>query len=191
MQRSAVAARSHAQRLEVAGWLARHPITRGHGSHCGCAWVAASLTARGHEFLGPRELLEDRAWSGEITWRARRGYNSTTHRPDLIGAPDVNPVAIEVELTKKSAEPLRAIIGLHARWRAAGWTAGVIYICGDGDVQTRIVNAAKEYGLADPNSWLTTKPLDRIRTHTLQTYERQRAERASAGRRSTLPSDRT
>ena len=124
------------------------PAPTSWGHHCGCTWVAASLTARDHAALGPRELLEDRAWSGEITWRDRRGYNSSTHRPDLIGAPDVNPTAIEVELTKKSSERLRAIIELHVRWHAAGWTGGVIYICGDEDVRTRIVNAAHQYGLA-------------------------------------------
>jgi hypothetical protein len=207
MRWSAVAARSHAQRLEAAGWLARYPMTRGAGSlfvatrsgvavaglslrsagppaptswahHCGCAWVAASLTARDHAFLGPPELLDDRAWSGEITWRDRRGSNSSTHRPDLIGAPDVNPTAIEVELTKKSSERLRAIIGLHAQWHAAGWTGGVVYICGDEDVRARIESAAEYYGISDSNPWFTTKPLDRIRTHTLQTYERHRAELA-------------
>lgn len=167
------------------------PAPTSWAHHCGCAWVAASLTARDHAFLGPRELLEDRTWSGEITWRDRRGYNSSTHRPDLIGAPDVNPTAIEVELTKKSSERLRAIIELHARWHAAGWSGGLIYICGDEDVRTRIANAAWQYGLADSDSWFGTMPLDMIRTHTLQTYERHRAERASAGGRPMIASDDT
>ena len=83
------------------------------GWHRG-AWTAASLTARGHSFLGPRELVEDRAWSGEISWRDRRGFNTSTHRPDLIGVPGQAQVAIEVELAKKSAERLQSILGLHA-----------------------------------------------------------------------------
>jgi hypothetical protein len=167
------------------------PAPTSWAHHCGCAWVAASLTARDHAFLGPRELMEDRAWSGEITLRDRRGFNSSTHRPDLVGAPGVSQMAIEVELTKKSSERLRAIVRLHARWHADGWTGGVIYICGDEDVRTRIANTAKEYGLTEPDSWLSTKPLDRIKAHTLQTYERHRAERASAGRRPMLAIDGT
>ena len=130
MRWSEAAARSHARRLEDAGWLARYPMTRAHGSlfvatrsgvamvsipvrvagppaptwwahHCGCAWTAASMTARGHSFLGPRELVEDRAWSGEISWRDRRGFNTSSHRPDLIGAPGQGQVAIEVELDEE------------------------------------------------------------------------------------------
>jgi hypothetical protein len=101
----------------------------------------------------------------------------------------VNPTAIEVELTKKSSERLRTILELHARWHAAGWTNGVIYICGDEDVRMRIERAAERYGINDSDSWLSTKPLDRIRAHTLKTYERQRDERASAGRRPMLASD--
>jgi hypothetical protein len=89
---SEVAARSHARRLEREGWLARFPMTRGEGSpaptwwahHCGCAWVAAWLMLRGHQFLGDHELLDDRGWSGEISWRDYKGVHVSRHRPDLI-----------------------------------------------------------------------------------------------------------
>ena len=44
-----------------------------------------------------------------------QGFNTSTHRPDLIGVPGQGQVAIEVELAKKSAERLQSILALHAR----------------------------------------------------------------------------
>src|SRR5947209_4869313 len=129
---SEVAARSHARRLETAGWLARHAMTRGGGSlflatrtgiavaavpvraagrpaptwwahHCAVAWMAAWLKLRGHDLLGSRELLDGDEWSGEISWRDRSGYKNAKHRPDLIACPrGGGRIAIEVELAKKS-----------------------------------------------------------------------------------------
>src|SRR5579875_2757078 len=101
---SEVAARSHARRLEAAGWLSRHPMTRGAGSlfvatragvrvlglslraagapaptwwahHCACAWTAAYLDVRGREYLGDRELIEDPAWSARISWTDGKGMH--------------------------------------------------------------------------------------------------------------------
>jgi hypothetical protein len=185
-----VATRSGVAVAGISVRVAGPPAPTWWAHHRGCAWTAASLTACGHSFLGPRELLEDSAWSGEISWRDRKGFNASTHRPDLIGAPGSKQVAIEVELAKKSSERLRAILGLHARWRAAGRTGGVIYICGDQDVRTRIANVAKEYGLPEsPRSWLRIQALEMVRAQAVQACEVRRAERASAGGRPMLDSD--
>jgi hypothetical protein len=69
--------------------------------------------------VGPRELLESRYWSGKICWRDHHGYHRQGHRPDLICKLDETYVIpVEVELTQKSAERLRAILELHAAWPA-------------------------------------------------------------------------
>ena len=116
-----------------------------------------------------------------------QGFNTSTHRPDLIGVPGQGQVAIEVELAKKSAERLQSILALHARWRAAGRTSGVIYICGDAGVRTRIANVAKEYGLPESSrSWLRIQQLDTVRAQAVQACEKLRAERGSAGARPML-----
>jgi len=199
---SEVAARSHARRLEREGWLVRFPMTRGEGSlfvatrtgtsvlglrlraagspaptwwahHCGCAWVAAWLTLRGHQFLGDRELLDDRGWSGEISWRDHKGAHVSRHRPDLIAIASTGArIAVEVELAQKSVERLRAIITMHACWRAAGTTGGVIYVCRDQDGCDR-VNRVDGRGLR-------IELVETIKRQTIEACERVRADRAGA-----------
>src|SRR5438128_5918014 len=153
---SEVAARSHARRLEQAGWLERYPMTRGQGSlfvatrtgiamrqipvraaaqpaptswahHCACAWTAAWMTTRGRALQGSREILVDPTWVGEIYWHDHKGSHISRHRPDLAWVPEGGRVAIEVELAQKSIERLKAIISLYAGWRAAGVSRGVLY----------------------------------------------------------------
>ena len=157
---SEVAARSHARRLERERWLCRYPMKRGGGSLfvatrrgvgltgveataavapaatwwarlSACAWVAAWLTIRGRELQGPREVLADPYWTGTLRWHDRNGYHRVGHRPGLAWLADGQRAAIEVELAQKSLARLRAILDLHARWRAAGKSAGVIYVCAD------------------------------------------------------------
>src|ERR1700758_5457634 len=133
---SEVAARSHARRLEREGWLARYPMTRGHGSlfvstrtgvavanvpvraagepgptwwahHCASAWVAAWLTVRGREMIGSRELLGDKSWSDQVSWRDRKGFHVAGHRPDLVAiTAQGGLVSLEVELAPKSIDRL-------------------------------------------------------------------------------------
>lgn len=192
---SEVAARSHARRLEREGWLERYPMTRGEGSlfavtrtgvamagvpvraagppaptwwaHlCGCAWAAAWLTVRGRQIQGCREVIADPAWSGTVRWRDHKGTHTARHRPDLAWLPDGRNVAIEVELAQKSAERLKAILGLHAQWRASGATGGVIYICGDPERERRVETAARRVGL------MTTKG-GGLRIESLETIKTQ------------------
>jgi hypothetical protein len=116
--------------------------------HCGCAWVAAWLMLRGHQFLGDRELLDDQGWSGEISWRDHKGVHVSRHRPDLIAlASTGGRFAVEVELAQKSIERLRAIITMHASWRSADATGGVIYVCRDQDGHERVNRVAEQTGL--------------------------------------------
>jgi hypothetical protein len=207
---SEVAARNHARRLKREGWLERHPMTRGHGSlfvatrtgvtvlgipvrgagppaptwwahHCGCACAAAWLTARGRGLLGGRELLDNPAWSGEIRWHDHKGAHRSGHRPDVVAVLNGGRVAVEVELAQKSVERSKAIIALHARWRAARATGGVIYICGDEDGCDRIRTLAEKTGLLALNGGgLRIELLDTIKAQTVGACEQTRANRAAA-----------
>jgi hypothetical protein len=98
------------------------------GHHCGVAWAAAWLKVRGHEFLGARQVLEHDRLSGEISWRDRRGYNKSSHRPDLVVPRSRGWVGIEVELAKKSSERLRAILWRYAVWRARRWLRSHLHV---------------------------------------------------------------
>lgn len=206
---SEVAARHHARRLESEGWLERYPMTRGEGSlfvatragvamvgiavraagrpaptwwaHlCGCAWTAAWLTARGRELQGCREVLVDPVWAGTVRWHDHKGAHRAGHRPDLAWVPDGGRVAIEVELAQKSTERLRAILGLHARWRASGTSSGVLYVCGDPDGCDRITTIAEAVGLLTAKGGgLRVELLEAMRAQALVACEANRMDRVA------------
>jgi hypothetical protein len=165
-----------ARQLEQDGWLERQRMTYGDGSlltitrlgvmrsgvpvtapprpaptwwaHLSaCAWVAAWLTIRGRQTQGPREIDADDTLSGEITWRDNRGHHTVRHRPDLAWVTESTPVAIEVELARKSNARLDAILALHARWRSERKSGGVFYVAADESGCDRIVQAAARHGL--------------------------------------------
>jgi len=171
-------ARSHARRLERDGWLERHAMTRGSGSlfvvtpagvrfaglalrpagppspvwwahDCACAWTAAWLTVRGREWLGPRELLGDDSWAGNVRWRTRQGPRSLGHRPDLGVLLDGRRYAVEVELTQKANERLKAVLAMYAAQVGQKKLAGVIYVCADAPEQDRVSEVAASAGLPD------------------------------------------
>jgi hypothetical protein len=202
---SEVAARSHARRLEKEGWLARYPMTRGEGClfvatrsgvtvaavpvgaagqpaptwcahHCGVAWAAAWLKVRGHDFLGARQVLEDDRVSGEITWRDCRGYNASSHRPDLVVPRSRGWVGIEVEPAKKSFERLRAILGRYAVWRASDGHA-VIYMCADEEGCDRVRTVGAAVGFDTDGGWLRVELLATIKQQALAGYEENKASR--------------
>jgi hypothetical protein len=54
---------------------------------------------------------------------------------------------VEVELSSKSVKRLRAILGLHAAWIAAGKSSAVIYVCGPAQLAERVGREAAEFGL--------------------------------------------
>lgn len=181
-----------ARQLEQDGWLERQRMTYGDGSlltitrlgvmrsgvpvtapprpapiwwaHLSaCAWVAAWLTIRGRQLQGPREIEADDCLSGEITWRDTRGRHTVRHRPDLAWVTETNPVAIEVELARKSNARLDAILALHARWRSEHKTGGVLYVCADENGRGRIIEMAARHGLnAERRGGLRVERLIRI-----------------------------
>jgi hypothetical protein len=153
-------ARSHASRLERQGWLARCPMTRGHGSllvatkrgvlmsglsvsaasepaptwwahDCACAWTAAWLTVRGRDWRGPREVRADPDLTGELPWQTGTGWRRSGHRPHLAVLIPDGRVVIEVELQRKATNRLQAVLSLYRRWLAEERIVGVIYVCGD------------------------------------------------------------
>ena len=142
----------------------------------GVAWVAAWLTVRGHDFLGSRQLLEDARYAGEISWRDRRGYNTSSHRPDLVARPSGGGVAIEVERAKKSAARLRAILSRYAIWRSTKGSA-VMYVCADDELCQRVRRVGAEVGLTPGRGGLRVELLDTIKEQALAGYEDKKASR--------------
>jgi hypothetical protein len=189
-------ARSHAARLTREGWVARVAMSRGNGSlyfatrqgvevasvpvlaapspaptwwshHAACAWVAAWLTARQREMLGPRELVVRDEWRGELTGLS--GSRRLEHRPDLVGVvPGRRPAVIEVELTRKSKVRLRAILGLHARWIAAGRAGACVYVCGSSEVRDLVLGQAPHAGLTVASGCLRVELLDAIKEKAIE-----------------------
>lgn len=183
--------RSHVARLTCEGWIARVGRPLGKGSlffatrlgvrvagvdvppapppapiwwdhHDACAWVAAWLTVRGRGLVGPRELIADESWQGEV--KASPGARRLIHTPDLVGiVPGRRPAAIEVELARKSKARLRAILGLHSRWIASGKTGACVYICGNADVHKLVIAQAKHVGLRTSDGSLRVELLDTIK----------------------------
>lgn len=177
-------ARSHVARLTRAGWLARVARPLGQGSlyyatplgvrvagvdlpaapapaptwwdhHDASAWVAAWLSVRGREMIGPRELIASEAWRAELA--PAPGAKRVIHTPDLIGTiPGHLPAVVEVELTRKSRARLQAILGLYLGWIAAGKIGACVYVCGNADVHKLVLAQAQHVGLGDGRLRLET-----------------------------------
>lgn len=154
------------------------PTTWSH--HAACAWTAAWLTARGRTMVGPRELLTSAEWLAEVRWVERNGVRRRGHRPDLIGGVSAGGplLPIEIELAAKSTQRLRAILGLHAAWIAAGKARAVIYICATEKVADRVAHEARSVGLSSEHTTLRIELLDTIRTAAIAT---RRALQAGGG----------
>jgi hypothetical protein len=141
--------------------------------------MAAWVKLRGHDLLGSRELLEGDEWSGEISWRDRSGFKHASHRPDLIVLGRTGGrVAIEVELAKKSAERLRAILARHAVWASKRQTRGVVYVCADQDGCKRIAKHGADVGIAKGRG-LRVELFETIKDQVLAAHENARATRCS------------
>jgi hypothetical protein len=126
-----------------------------------CAWTAAWLTARGRHVIGSRALLLDDGWKGQLEWLERDGLRRLAHRPDLVTGQraDGRLLPVEVELSSKSVKRLRAILGLHAAWIAAGKTSTAIYVCGPSQLAERVRREAAGFGLASERKTLRVKLL--------------------------------
>jgi hypothetical protein len=126
-----------------------------------CAWTAAWLTARGRHVIGSRALLLDDGWKGQLEWLERDGLRRRAHRPDLVTGQraDGRLLPVEVELSSKSLRRLRAILGLHVAWIAAGKTSAAIYVCGPSELAERVRREAAEFGLTGERKTLRVELL--------------------------------
>lgn len=171
--------RSGVERVRVAVRSpSRPPAPTWWAHHVACAWMAAWLTVRGRAMQGPAEVgVDDETWRGELAWRDGRGSHKVGHRPDLSWLPDGGGrVAVEVELARKATPRLEAVLDLHAAWRAAGLTGGVIYVCGDELVRGRIVKLASERGLCrEPHGGLRAELLEDVKRQARDACDAVRA----------------
>jgi len=134
-----------------------------------CAWTAAWLTVRGREMIGPRGLLNDERWQGEVRWRERYEIRRRGHRPDLAGRlPDGRWMPVEVELSHKSRARLNAVLDLHADWIRKGHSPALIYICADQHLADRVHAAGTRAGLSIEYGTLRIEILESIKRETLE-----------------------
>jgi hypothetical protein len=122
-------------RLANASSLGPCRVSASNAAHLGaCAFAAAALERRypGYSVRGERELRRDErqlnAPIASAKLPARGAAGGRLHRPDLVLVPASGggrPVAVEVELTAKSAERLAAIC---RGWARARCVAGVLYL---------------------------------------------------------------
>ena len=171
----------HVRRLVAAGFVRRAPMTRGAGSllvltskgatiagypasraprsvapttwahACACAWVSAWLHVRGRVWISEREVAADDFWRQDLTYEDHRGTARLTHRPVLGVHMPRGPVAIEVELQRKSAARLRGICAMYARLTDDdGPLAGVVYITDREDVAELVRRVAEDVVLTKP-----------------------------------------
>jgi hypothetical protein len=132
------------------------------------SWVAASLSLREREWLGPAQL---RAASG---WRSHR-EDGRRHSPDLgLVHPDGRRTAIEVELQPKSNDRLRAILGGYRELIRSGQLTDVAYVTDRRDV-TELVRRQADTVMAGEH--VQIGPLEQIITTT-----RERAAGAPSSR---------
>ena len=111
--------------------LRRAPTLVSGPHHEACAQVAAYLALRDREMLGPRELLLEEDWVGEVEWREHGELRRRGHRPDfIVTTRQERRMAIEVELTAKSPARLRAILGLYRGWLFEGRIDSLLYLAG-------------------------------------------------------------
>lgn len=91
-----------------------------------CATLAAALGAGGHEVWSERDLRTAERESGRLIASVRVGQAERLHQPDLVLRPGTEGerVAVEVELSVKSAHRLEAIC---RGWARARHLAGVRY----------------------------------------------------------------
>lgn len=199
---SEVAARHHARRLEREGWLEGVAMTRGHGSlffatrrgvlvlgvplivcttpsptwwahDVACAWTAAWMTVRGRTYLGPRELLADKEWSGQLDLQHRISGRPLGHRPDFVGFVDEQRIAVEVELAAKSRPRLDSILRLHRAWISARKTTSLVYICGNEQGRRRIQRADERVNVIS-GYHLRIELVGTIKEQTRGEFERSR-----------------
>ena len=113
-----------------------------------CAQMAAYLTVRGREMIAPRELLLDDRWLGQVEWTEHDETRRRGHRPDLVATgASGRSVAIEVELTVKSAQRLRSVLSMYVAWLAEGRVESLLYAVGSELERRAVLRHAPDVGL--------------------------------------------
>jgi hypothetical protein len=119
-----------------------------------CAWMSAWFEVRGRKWLSTSELAADDGWRGRVSYTDGRGHSHRLrHTPDLgtyVGDPG-RPVAVEVELQRKSLARLRGILAMYADRTTGpdGDLAGVVYITANADVAAAVRTAANDIQFAE------------------------------------------
>ena len=135
-------------------------------------------------WVSEREIALDDFWRHEVRYTDTRGTARVTHRPDLGVHIAAGPVAIEVELQRKSAARLRGICETYALLTGVeGPLAGVIYVTDRADITAAVKRIAGEVRLADPQ--LSFRTLDDVvaQTHAAaDAHARRDAQRAGVAR---------
>jgi hypothetical protein len=85
------------------------------------------------------------------------------HHPDLIRVIEGIPVAVEVELQRKSSSRLEAILSLHALWRRQEKTGGVLYVVDSPRGVQRVQHLAERQGLTRGVGGLGLRTVDEVR----------------------------
>jgi hypothetical protein len=129
--------------------LRREPSAVSAEHHEACAEMAALLTRQGLVMRGPRELLANDQWVGQIRWHEHGETRQRGHRPDLIAtASDGGFLAFEVELHAKSPARLTAVLRLYLRWLAEGKLSSLGYVVGSERERRRLLSVGAQVGLA-------------------------------------------
>jgi hypothetical protein len=183
----------HVRRLADAGWVTREAMRRGDGSlivitragaqmagyepgraprppgpagwahTCACAWTAAWLEVRGRAWLGERDVVEDPDWSFRLTYQDHRGTARSWHRPDMAVQTGSGPVAIEVELQRKTLRRLAGILRMYDSLIDDQELSGVIYIIPGPTIEELVRRIAQRTG-PDPPSELSFRTLPLVMT---------------------------
>ena len=88
--------------------------------------------------------------------------NHAAHGADTGFAQNVSSAegaddSVEVELTEKSTARLKAVLGLHAEWIAAGKSPAVIYVCGNDEIAERVLADGQQAGLSVERGTMRTE----------------------------------
>jgi hypothetical protein len=73
--------------------------------------------------------------------------------------------AVEVELTQKASERLKAVLAMYGAQVGQNSLRGVIYVCGDSADQRRVRDAAVSAGL--PDRALRIEPLEEVQSQAM------------------------
>ncbi len=127
--------RRAARRSLSSGILVNHALAT--------SWLAARATLRGLSWVSDREMRTLPEWRVPVITLERRA----THRPDLGIGVAPSRIAVEVELSGKSAERLRAIFYAYEHQIGLGHLRGLIYVTEHAAVRRGVERAAGIVGL--------------------------------------------